>query len=136
MAVMWYAMTRRQPRLSPEAFALLVEEAIACIPESIRRYLDNILISVQQRPAPEVLDELGMAPDEPLFGVYSGVPLIERSLVEPPLYPDTIFIFQQPLEEACNSCDELMEEIEITVVHEIAHLVGFTDEELDDLGYG
>ncbi|WP_310599232.1 metallopeptidase family protein [Desulfobulbus sp.] len=129
-------MTRRPLRLSTEAFALLVEEAIARIPASIQGYLDNILISVQQRPSPEILEEMGLPPDEPLFGVYSGVPLIERSVVEPPLYPDTIFIFQEPLEEACTSREQLMEEIEITVVHEIAHLVGFTDEELDDLGYG
>ena len=129
-------MTRRPLRLSTEAFALLVEQAIARIPASIRSYLDNILISVQQRPSPEILDELGLPPDEPLFGVYSGIPLVERSAVAPPLYPDTIFIFQQPLEEACTSRKQLAEEIEITVVHEIAHLVGFTDEELDDMGYG
>ena len=129
-------MTRRPLRFSTEDFALLVEQAIARIPASIRSYLDNILISVQQRPTPEILDELGLPPDEPLFGVYSGIPLIERSAVEPPLYPDAIFIFQEPLEEACFSREQLMVEIEITVVHEIAHLVGFTDEELDAMGYG
>ncbi|WP_051553995.1 metallopeptidase family protein [Desulfobulbus elongatus] len=129
-------MTMRSPRLSPEAFARLVEQAIARIPESIRAYLDNILISVQQRPSADILEELGMAPDETLFGVYSGVPLIERSAIEPPLYPDTIFIFQEPLENACTTREQLLEEIEITVVHEIAHLVGFTDAELEALGYG
>lgn len=129
-------MMRHGHRLSPAAFTRLVEQAIARIPESIRIYLDNILISVQQRPSADILAELGLGPDEPLFGYYSGVPLIERSMVEPPLYPDTIFIFQEHLEDACATREQLVEEIEITVVHEVAHWVGFTDEELEDLGYG
>jgi len=129
-------MKNRRPKLSTEAFARIVEQAIARIPAEIRAHLDNILISVQQRPTADILAELGLPPDEPLFGVYLGVPLIERSVTEPPLYPDTIYIFQEPLESFCRSHEELIEEIEITVVHEIAHLVGFSDEELEDLGYG
>jgi len=125
-----------RPKLSTEAFARLVEQAIARIPEELRGHLDNILISVQQRPSAEMLEELGFAPDEPLFGIYWGVPLTERSLTDPPLYPDTIFIFQEPLETFCTTREQLIEEIEITVVHEIAHLFGFSDAELEDLGYG
>ena len=125
-----------RPKLSTEAFARLVEQAIARIPEELRGHLDNILISVQQQPNAEMLEELGFAPDEPLFGIYWGVPLTERSLTDPPLYPDTIFIFQEPLETFCTTREQLIEEIEITVVHEIAHLFGFSDAELEDLGYG
>ncbi|MCL2340493.1 MAG: metallopeptidase family protein [Proteobacteria bacterium] len=128
-------MKRRGPRLSQEVFARLVEQAVARIPESIRRHLDNILIAVQQRPSADILEELGLPPDEPLFGVYSGVPLTERSAFDPPLYPDTIFIFQEPLEDACATREQLLTEIEITVVHEIAHWAGFTDAELEALGY-
>ena len=124
------------PKLSTDAFARLVEQAIARIPEELRRHLDNILISVQPRPSVEMLEELGCAPNEPLFGIYWGVPLTERSLTDPPLYPDTIFIFQEPLETFCATREELISEIEITVVHEIAHLFGFSDAELEDLGYG
>ena len=50
-------------------------------------------------------------------------------------YPDTIKIFQEPLEEMCQTLDELEEEIEITVVHEVAHFIGMTEEELAELGY-
>jgi predicted Zn-dependent protease with MMP-like domain len=99
-------------------------------------YLDNILISVQPRPSVDMLAEMGMEADEPLFGVYLGVPLTERSLIDPPLYPDVIHIYQEPLEAFCTSREELIAEIEITVVHEIAHFVGFSDEELEQLGYG
>ena len=78
---------------------------------------------------------MGYPPDEPLLGVYWGVPLNERSVAEPPLYPDTIYIFKEPLEEMCVSLEELEEEIEITVVHEVAHFIGMSEERLAELGY-
>ena len=62
--------------------------------------------------------------------------MTERSLIEPPLYPDTIYLFQEPLEQVCVTPEELREEIAITVVHELAHALGMSDAELDDLGYG
>ena len=60
---------------------------------------------------------------------------MERSTFEPPLYPDTIFIFQEPIEEMCNTIEELEREIEITVVHEVAHYLGMSEERLVELGY-
>jgi predicted Zn-dependent protease with MMP-like domain len=129
-------MTGNKARLSAKDFDRVVEQAIARIPPEIRRNLDNILISVQPRPSRELLEELEFAPDEELFGVFSGVPLSERSPADPPLYPDIIYIFQEPLEAFCRSREELIEEIEITVVHEIAHFVGFGDDELEAFGYG
>ena len=129
-------MPRHPIKLSTEAFARIVEQAVARVPETVRKHLDNILISVQPRPTAEMLAEMELGPDEPLFGIYWGVPLLERSLTDPPLYPDTIYIFQEPLEAFCTTREELMEEIEITVVHEIAHFVGFSDEDLEALGYG
>ncbi|MBI5897245.1 MAG: metallopeptidase family protein, partial [Desulfobacterales bacterium] len=114
----------------------IVQQAIERIPEEMRRHLDNIMISVQKRPSVEMLAELDMGPDETLFGIYWGVPLPERSVIEPPLYPDTIFLFQEPLEQFCLAREELVEEIEITVAHEIAHALGLSDDELDALGYG
>lgn len=129
-------MRFRRKRLNEEEFAALVEQAITRVPEEIREALGNMVITVQDRPDPELLEELGFAPDEELFGVYSGIPLSERNLTDPPLYPDIIYIFRGPLEEYCRSRRELIEEIEITVVHEIAHYLGFTEEQLEDLGYG
>lgn len=130
------ATSGNQAKLSSEAFDRIVKQAIARIPREIRQHLDNVLISVQPHPSRELLAEMGFARDELLFGIFSGVPLTERSLTDPPLYPDTIYIFQEPLEAFCRSREELIEEIEITVVHEIAHFVGFGDDELEDLGYG
>jgi predicted Zn-dependent protease with MMP-like domain len=128
--------SRKQVKLSTEVFDRLVEQAIARIPLEIRRHLDNLIISVQPHPSRELLAEIGFSQGELLFGIFSGVPLTERSPADPPLYPDTIYIFQEPLEAFCLSHEELIREIEITVVHEIAHFIGFDDDELESLGYG
>ena len=83
-----------------------------------------------------MMREMGMPSDECPLGLFQGVPLIERSATMPPLYPDMIYLFQEPLEEMCSTREELEEEIEITVVHEVAHYVGMTEERLEELGYG
>jgi predicted Zn-dependent protease with MMP-like domain len=129
-------MTDHRLRLTSETFDRIVTQAIARIPPDIGRHLDNILITVQPRPSTEMLAEMGLAAGETLFGVFWGVPLTERSLTDPPLYPDVIYIFQEPLEAFCRSHEELIDEIEITVVHEIAHFLGFGEAELEALGYG
>ena len=121
---------------SSRTFDSLVAQAITRLPEEIKSYLDNMLITVQPRPSRDLLDDLGLPPDAELFGLYTGIPLPERSMAEPPLYPDTIQIFQEPLESFCRSEEQILEEIEITLVHEVAHFVGFSDDDLEDLGYG
>ncbi len=123
-------------RLSRKEFDKVVARAIRRIPKEIRDHLENVLISVRQSPDPDMLEEMGLPGDYPLLGVYQGASLMERSSFSmPPLYPDSILIFQRPLEEMCGTVEELEEQIEITVVHEIAHYIGMTEEELTDLGY-
>ena len=122
-------------RLSQRDFDRVVERAIARIPEAIRRHLDNIVISVKRRPSRELLREMGFSPNDPPLGIYLGTSLPERIATAAPLYPDTILIFQEPLEQMCQSLAELEEEIEITVVHEVAHYLGMSEERLAALGY-
>lgn len=122
-------------KVSEKEFDRIVKRAIENIPEEIREHLDNILISVQKHPSKDILEEMEMDPDEPLLGLYWGVPLTERSVTSPPDFPDTIFLFQSPLEQMCETIEELEEEIEITVVHEVAHAVGIPEERLAELGY-
>lgn len=129
-------VNKRRKRLSDKDFDRLVQRAIARIPLEIRRHLDNILISVQKRPSPELLEELGYPADEPLLGVFWGVPLMDRSVMDPEPFSDRIFLFQEVLEEACETVEKLEEEIEITVVHEIAHALGMDEDRLAELGYG
>ena len=126
----------KRVKLSNKEFDRIVKRAIRRIPAAIRRELDNVLITVRNRPSREMLEEMDLPPDEPLLGLYWGVPLDERSVSAPPTLPDTIYLFKEPLEEMCRTMEELEEEIEITVVHEIAHAIGMSDERLEELGYG
>jgi predicted Zn-dependent protease with MMP-like domain len=121
-------------KLSEKDFDRIVKKVIRNIPQEIQQYLDNIVISVKKRPSKKMLKEMDLSPEEPLLGVYDGVSLMDRSVTSPPLFPDSIILFQEPLEEMCETIQELEDEIEITVVHEVAHFVGISEERLDELG--
>ena len=123
-------------KVSQEEFDLIVKRSISRIPRELRRHLENVLISVRKRPSRTLLKEMGVPPNETILGVYRGVSLNERSVTAPPLYPDTIFIFQEPLEDLCDTAGEMEKQIEMTVVHEIAHYFGISEARLADLGYG
>ena len=122
-------------KLSEKEFDRIVKRSIRRIPGEIRKHMENILISVKKRPSAEMLQEMGLPAHETLLGVFSGVSLMERSVIDPPLFPNTIFLFQEPLEQMCQTTEELEKEIEITVVHEIAHALGINEERLAELGY-
>jgi predicted Zn-dependent protease with MMP-like domain len=123
-------------KVDEATFDRAVKKAIRRIPPEIREHLKNIVITVQGHPSKRLLHEVGVPPGETLFGLYQGVSLLERSATSPPLYPDSIILFQEPLEEICVTVEELEEEIEVTLVHEVAHFLGMSEEELFDLGYG
>ena len=122
-------------KLNEAEFDRIVAKAIENIPREIRQHLENIVISVKKRPSRQMIMEMGITPGEEPLGLFQGVPMIERSATIPPLYPDMIYLFQEPLEEMCETREELEEEIEITVVHEVAHYIGMTEERLEELGY-
>jgi predicted Zn-dependent protease with MMP-like domain len=115
-------------------FEKLVDRAIQELPKEFRKRLENVAIIIEDSPSDELLDELEVPEGDTLFGLYEGVPLTERGF-EAPLYPDRIRIFQDPIEEECDSEDEIKEEIKTTIVHEIAHFFGLDDDYLDELGY-
>jgi predicted Zn-dependent protease with MMP-like domain len=123
-------------KLDEAEFDGIVAKAIKNIPREIRQHLDNIVISVKKRPSREMMREMEIPPGEYPLGLFQGVPMIERSVTLPPLYPDMIYLFQEPLEQMCETREELEAEIEITVVHEVAHYIGMTEERLEELGYG
>ena len=124
-------------RLKSQEFDRAVRRAYKRIPAEIRERMDNVVLTVKKRPTREMLEEMGYPPDEPLLGLYWGSSLPERSFFSPPpVHPDTIYIFQEPLEEMCETIEQLEWEIEITVVHEIAHFLGMDEKRLEELGYG
>lgn len=122
--------------VSNREFEEAVERAIAMIPGMFRAHLDNLSIVVEDRPSRDLIEMMAMPVGETLFGVFSGVPLPERTVTEPLLYPDEIIVFREPLMAACRSVEELEEEIAVTVVHEVAHFMGLSEERLEELGYG
>ena len=122
-------------KLSEKEFDRIVKRTIRRIPLEIRQYLDNLVIAVRKRPTKKMLKEMGLPSDELLLGLYRGVSLIDRLVTSPPLFPDTIILFQEPLEEMCRTKEQLEKQIEITVVHEVAHFVGISEERLAELGY-
>ena len=114
-------------------FLRLVRRALAGLPPPFRERLSNVDIVVKRRPGLDDLREGGLDPGETLYGLYSGVPLTERSNYGFVL-PDKITIFQQPLEQDFPDETELMEEVRKTVLHEIAHHFGISDEALTEMG--
>ena len=124
------------PRLSSREFDLAVEQALDRIPEEFLRHIREVTILVEEEPSEEVLSDLDVPEGETLFGAYLGVPAGEKSVFDTTVEPDLIVIYKGPLEEYCETREELTEQIEITVVHEIAHHFGIDEEVLARHGYG
>ncbi|MCX7982300.1 MAG: metallopeptidase family protein [Syntrophales bacterium] len=122
-------------RLSDKEFDEIVKKVIDSLPDHIRSHLENIVISVKKRPTAEMKKTLGIPPEEEVLGFFSGPSRAGQSFFSPFEYPNTIFIFQRPLEDMCATKEELEKEIRITVMHEIAHYLGLDEERLEDLGY-
>jgi predicted Zn-dependent protease with MMP-like domain len=115
-------------------FDRAVEAALAAIPAEFRPYLDNVMVEVRGRPDGAFLREHDV-PDD-LLGLYVGVPLEEKGAdLAPTALPDRIVIFRDNLCEMCADLDELIDEIRITVLHEVGHHFGMDEDRLEALGY-
>jgi predicted Zn-dependent protease with MMP-like domain len=113
-------------------FEKLVQEALDRIPSEFQSAMKNVAVVVRSRPGPEAEAD---AEDEILYGLYQGVPLPDRAADDSGTTPDIIYLYQKPLEEDFPDRDDLIREIEITLVHEIAHYFGFGEETLERYGY-
>jgi len=118
-----------------KAFETLIHEAVRDLPAEFRNKLENVVIIVEDYPSEGLMKQMGLSPDDTLFGLYEGVPLTERGFFEQPLHPDRILIFQKAIEEECDSPEEIKEELKTTLVHEVAHFFGIDDDYLEELGY-
>jgi predicted Zn-dependent protease with MMP-like domain len=116
-------------------FDRLVESAIRRIPRKLRDALDNIEIVVEDWPDPDVMEEVTGDRDTILYGLFTGRPITERSYGDWGEPPALIHIYQGPLEEDFPDREELIREIEVTVVHEVAHYMGFDEQTLEEYGY-
>ena len=116
-------------RISPKEFETLVEEALAGVPETFRRYLENVVVLVEEEPSDEDYDETDTPDDEELFGIFRGAPYFERDRSVSSL-PAQVAIFRGPILRSCATRGEAIHEIRETVVHELGHLLGLGDEEM------
>lgn len=112
--------------MTAQRFDELVRGALDVIPEELAAAIDNVVILVEDRD-----------PEDPgLLGLYRGVALTERDSWYAGSLPDTITIYREALLDACDSEDEVVEEVAITVIHEVAHHFGIDDDRLRELGWG
>jgi len=121
--------------LSRQEFRRLVSEAIASLPPQVAERLQNVEVVVEDRPTREELAVAGVEPSETLFGLYTGTPLTERGSWYGLVLPDKIILYQRSIEEVCRTKREVREQIRTTLMHEIGHHFGLSEDELEEAGY-
>ena len=117
-------MTRHQ-------FEKLVAEAVTLIPVRFRREMKNLALVVEDEPTPELLEEMEIEPPDSLYGLYQGTPITERGWDYGNRLPDRITIYQRPIEEDCDDEDDMRAVIGETLIHEVGHYFGLSEEEIE-----
>jgi len=114
-------------------FEQLVAEALASIPRRFRGAMKNLAIVVEDEPSPALLDEMEIEPPDTLLGLYQGTPLTERPWGYGNTLPDRVLIFQGPHERDAEDDDDLVVAIGETLIHEIGHYFGLSEEEIQEI---
>ncbi|MFM8774801.1 MAG: metallopeptidase family protein [Actinomycetota bacterium] len=112
--------------VAPAHFEELVAEALEAVPAELARLVDNVIFVIEQD---------GPEDDPDLLGLYEGLALTERDSAYAGALPDRITIYRNPTLRLCDTYEDVVEEVNITVVHEIAHHFGIDDDRLHELGY-
>jgi predicted Zn-dependent protease with MMP-like domain len=116
-----------------EWFVALVEQALDQLPEPFAAKVQNLVVVVEARPDRATLDQMGLDGGGLLLGLYQGVPLPERSVEAPPLMPDQITIFQDPILALSRDPEQIKSQVRQTVIHELGHYFGLSDREMAEL---
>ena len=119
--------------MTREAFEQLVAGALSGIPRRFRDAMTNIVISVEDEPSRALLREMEIEPPDTLFGLYQGTPLTERRGDYGNSLPDRILLFQGPHEREAEDEDDLIGSVGETLVHEIGHYFGLSEEEIEEI---
>ena len=114
-------------------FERLVVEAVTLIPRRFRREMKNLALVVETEPSVELLKEMEIEPPDSLFGLYQGTPLPERSWAFGNTLPDRITLFQRPIEEDCKDENQIRAVIGETLIHEVGHYCGLSEEEIEEI---
>ena len=122
-------MTRRQ-------FEALVEKSLRKLPKPFKDKVANIAVVVEDWADDETLAEMGIEPPDTLYGLYQGVDITHRDSTYGNVLPDVITIYQGPIQEDCDTVEEMEELVRDTVVHEVGHYFGLDDDRLSELEEG
>jgi len=114
----------------------LVGQALADLPEPFASHLEELRVEVRWAPSVKQLRRLGLEDDQLLFGLYEGISLPNRSVEHSGTMPEVIYIFQEDHELVAESEEDLVREVRATVLHELGHHYGMSEDDLDKLGYG
>lgn len=116
-------------------FERLVERVLQRIPPRFREAMANLAIVIDDWPDPELMTELYGDPEEVLYGLFEGTPLPERGVDDSGDLPAVIHLYRGPLEQDYSERGELEHEVEVTLVHEIAHFMGLDENAIREYGY-
>jgi predicted Zn-dependent protease with MMP-like domain len=119
-----------------EEFARHVVRALDSLPAEIVEKLDNVAVTIEDQPSPEVLKEKGLTSPDELFGLYRGIPRPWRSVFAPLTeFPDKIEIYYQPIVRACPHPREIRDLVRRVVIHEVGHHFGMSHQQMKTAGY-
>ena len=122
--------------VSKARFAELVERALAELPPQFAAALEEVPVEIRPASTPADRRRAGVGRDGLLLGLYHGIPRTERSVEHSGTMPDVIYVYQEDVELAVDNERELVEEVRITVLHELGHHFGLDEDDLEALGYG
>ena len=119
--------------MTRQKFEKLVAEAIELIPARFRREMKNIAVVVEYEPSEELLEEMEIEPPDSLYGLYQGTPLPERTWGYGNTLPDRVTLFKGVIEEDCETEDDVRDCIAETLIHEVGHYFGLSEEEIEEI---
>lgn len=119
-------------RHDPEYFEKIAYDTVSSLPKPFRSAAEAVLLRIAEWPAPDMLDDLGIADARDLTGLYEGIPMTEKSTLDSAPPPDVVWLFRQPIlaewrDRGDVALDQLIAHV---VIHEFAHHFGWTDEEI------
>jgi len=114
-----------------QKFEKLVAEAIELIPTRFRSEMKNIAVVVEDEPSEDLLEEMEIEPPDSLYGLYQGTPLPERTWGYGNTLPDRVTLFKDVIEEDCETEDDVRDCIAETLIHEVGHYFGLSEEEIE-----
>lgn len=114
-------------------FEALVERALSSLPRQFKDKIRNVAVVVEDWADDETLEELGIEPPDTIYGLYRGTDITRRDSFYGNVLPDTIHIYQGPIEEDCVDAEEMAELVKDTVIHEVGHYFGLDDDTMEGI---